>query len=334
MSIFKKPFIYQNNAKLLDKENGFRFILKDLRKTSNSKQYFKYDLFVLRETQREPFLLQTPPITINSNLMNINTNTYTMYFSLKNLEYDTDIQNFYMLLTKIEHLVIQRLLKCYKFSTDYQDNNNLLNKKEQERDNFDLFINTDNNVSLSVDINKDSTTYYNRYKQRINENEVYNDCINTEKQKVLKMNSKCQLILELPSIWFELNSDNEIKKVRLNWTAIQIRILDVCSSSRITECLIEDEVKQPLCTQISLASPLLRGKIPPPPPLPPPGFFTPKKIILNIPSKTSNPKNTEKKELKPKNTNGFKPPTLEDLLSKLKSLKKTDKDKEKDSESD
>lgn len=294
-----------SNIKLLDTNS---IILNSFRKTSSTKQIFTCDVLYLNDKKKHPFLIQTPTLTITSNILNQNNYT-NLFLGLKNLEYDNDIQKFYLFLTKIEHNITQHLFLHYQVSDSYSSFQ-ILDKFQQTNDLLNLFINTDKCVSLCINIKKNITNVYNKFKKKYEDHLVFCD------SSILNKGVRAQFIIELPNVWFELNEDNLVKRIGFNWSALQIKIVDQCS---ITECLIEDEVKP--IAKIPIPPP------PPPPPLPGIGLGSSKRISsLDILGgiaglKKSENDDNKRKYLKPKNTNGFKPPTLDDILNTLKKMK-------------
>jgi hypothetical protein len=288
--------------------------LKDICRTSKVREIYSMDVYLLDNNKRCPLLIETPVLTIGSNVFNRNSHNY-FFIALRHLEYDKGIQNFYRLITNLEYSIIQSLLQYYELSETY-NNNMILDVEEQlggETD-YNFFINTDKYVSISVEYKKEVSTLYDRFKKRYNDNE----CLD----KITK-HSRGQFILELPSIWFELNSDKKIIKVGFSWTALQIKLLDQC---RIEKCLIEDDIPIPP---------------PPPPPMlhmqhnrpmhPMMGLFgggvpkiNPNDLLAGIGGLKKGSVNEGVKPVKVIQGNGFKPPSLNDILSTLKSLKKKD----------
>jgi hypothetical protein len=290
-------------------------ILKNVCKTSTAREIYSMDVYLLDNNKRTSLLIETPVLTIGSNTFNRNNHTY-FFIALRHLEYDKGIQNFYRLITNLEYSIISSLLQYYELSETY-NNNMLLDVEEQlaEVTDYNFFINTDKYVSISVEYKKEVSTIYDRFKKRYSDGE----CLD----KITK-HSRGQFILELPSIWFELDIDKKITKIGFNWLGLQTKLLDVC---RIEKCLIEDEV--PLA---------------PPPPPPPPmpiqhnrpihpmmGLFgggipkiNPNDLLGGIGGLKKGAVIEGCKPLKVIGGNGFKPPSLNDILSTLKSLKKKD----------
>ena len=284
--------------------------LKDICKTSNIKEIYTMDVYILDDNKRCPLLIETPVLTISSNIFSRNNYNY-FFISLRNLEYDKNIQNFYRLITNLEYSIIQSLLQYYELSETYS-NNMILDVEDQisELVDYNFFINTDKYVSISVEYKKEVSTIYDRFKKRYSEDE----CL----EKINK-HSRGQFILELPSIWFKLDDDKKITKVGFSWTALQTKLLDLC---RIEKCLIEDDVL-----------PLLP---PPPPPMPfmqrpihpMMGLFgggqkiNSSDLLVGIGGLKKPSVNDQIKPNKVINNNGFKPPSLNDILSILKNLKK------------
>jgi hypothetical protein len=312
-----------NDLKNID---NLKIIFKDLRKTSNTKNTFKYDIYNFSKDIKEPFVFQTPTLTTTSNILFRNGH-HSIFLGLKNLEYEKEIQNFYVFLTKVEYLIYQKLIKLYDLSETFDSKNkNLFDRNEND---FSLFISTEQCITISTNIKMDLTNVYNRFKKQYTTDEIFNE------PSVLKKNTRCIFILELPSIWFELNSENKIEKFGLNYTALQIKILEQCA---ISQCLIEEDINEaPCCLCKKTMGPfytaqaaiqVAKGAPPPPPPPPPPGFFKLGGLSLVKLKKNENVDADKSPIFKPKNTNGFKPPTLDDILKKLKSLKKTEMEKE------
>lgn len=302
------------NLEQLNKLDTIKVLLKSCRKTSKTRSIFTYDIYYLdSDHSKHPFLIQTPVLTISSNILYQNSYS-NLFVAFRNMEYDTEIQRFYVFLTKIEYLIIQQLLNIYSFDDSYKSIQ-LLDKTSQEDSKFNMFINTDKCVTIPVNIKSNITTVFNRYKKIYKNEEVF-----SEGESVLKKNSRAQFILELPSIWIELNTENKIIKLGLNWTGIQIKLVELCV---IEQCLIQDNV---------LTRPLLGAPPPPPPPPPPPipkgglllGGGLKKIQPLDLLGGLNNLKKVDaetKKDHKPKNTNGFKPPSLDDILGILKKMK-------------
>ena len=289
--------------------------LKDICRTSNVKEIYSMDVYLLEKNKRCPLMIQTPVLTIGSNTFIRNKHTY-FFIALRHLEYDKGIQNFYRLITNLEYSIIQSLLQYYELSETY-NNNMILDLEDQltEVSDYNFFINTDKYVSISVEYKKEVSTLYDRYQKKYNED----TCL----EKITK-HSRGQFILELPSIWFELDNNKKITKIGFNWTALQTKLLDQC---KIEKCLIEDDIP-----------------IPPPPPPPPPiiqqlnrpihpmmGLFgggvpkiNPNDLLGGIGGLKKGTVIMGNKTLKVVQSNGFKPPSLNDILSTLKSLKKKD----------
>ncbi len=308
------------NNSFVTQLNKDSIILKALRKSSNTKNIYTFDIYYLKENMKQPLLIQTPTLTITSNILYQNNYT-NLLLALRNIEYDVDIQKFYLLLTKIEYIITQHLLSNYEISEDYKSFQ-ILDKSEQLNNTFNLFINTDKCVSLCVNIKKDVTNVFNRFKNKYEMNEILKE--GNIENPVLKKNTRAQFILELPTIWFEVEEIGDIQKIKrigFNWSALQIKILEQCA---IETCLIEDEIKAPLKSSIPPPPPP-----PPPPPMPGMGLMGLKRInpmdllggINNLKKIDNDSIVKPKKELKPKNTNGFKPPSLDDILNTLKKMK-------------
>jgi hypothetical protein len=287
--------------------------LKNVCKTSSVREIYSMDVYLLDNNKRCPLLIETPVLTIGSNIFNRNSHNY-FFIALRHLEYDKSIQNFYRLITNLEYSIIRSLLQYYELSQTYS-NNMLLDVEEQLSDvvDYNFFINTDKYVSISVEYKKEVSTVYDRFKKRYSDEEYLD--------KITK-HSRGQFILELPSIWFELDSNKKVIKIGFNWLALQTKLLDVCI---IEKCLIEDEV--PLA--------------PPPPPIfiqqpnrpihPMMGLFgggipkiNPNDLLGGIGGLKKGTVNEGVKPVKVIQGNGFKPPSLNDILSTLKSLKKKD----------
>jgi hypothetical protein len=288
--------------------------LRDICKTSNTNEIYTMDVYILDNNKRTPLLIETPVLTIGSNIFSRNNYNY-FFISLRHLEYDKNIQNFYRLITNLEYSIIQSLLQYYELSETYS-NNMILDVEDQISDvvDYNFFINTDKYVSISVEYKKEISTIYDRFKKRYSEDEYL--------EKIIK-HSRGQFILELPSIWFKLDNDKKITKVGFSWIAIQSKLLDLC---RIEKCLIEDDV-------LPVSPP------PPPPPMPfmqrpmhpMMGLFggggqkiNSGDLLVGIGGLKKANINDQIKPIKVINNNGFKPPSLNDILSTLKKLKKTD----------
>jgi hypothetical protein len=287
--------------------------LRDICKTSNVREIYSMDVYLLEKNNRCPLMIQTPVLTIGSNTFIRNRHTY-FFIALRHLEYDKSIQNFYRLITNLEYSIIQSLLQYYELSETY-NNSMILNVEDQlaEVSDYNFFINTDKYVSISVEYKKEISTLYDRYQKK------YSDEAFLEK---ITKHSRGQFILELPSIWFELDN-KKITKIGFNWTALQTKLLDQC---KIEKCLIEDDIP-----------------ISPPPP-PPPSMkqqnrpihpmmslfgggvpkINPNDLLEGIGGLKKGSVTEGIKPLKVIQGNGFKPPSLNDILSTLKNLKKKD----------
>ena len=301
-----------------------RIILKGICKTSKTREFFTMDVYLLYEQKRVPLLVETPVLTIASSMFEKNTRNY-FFIALRHIEYDKGIQEFYKLLTSIEYSIINKLSEVYTLSEQ-------LERLEMDKDN-NFFIDTDKNVKLSVEYKKEVVSIYDRFKNKI------------KKEEELIKHSRAQFILELPSIWFELDDKKEIIKFGLHWSALQIKIVEQCP---IEVCLFEEDKPKNLGPPIGIfGGPpigLASGQGPPiglseGPPMnkPPYGGFNPMvgfnpfnkikagDLLAGIGSlKKAEPIEKDKKEFKPKQQmGGFTPPSLDDILSKLKSLKKS-----------
>jgi hypothetical protein len=276
--------------------------LKSPSMTSKTKKVFTMDVYFLENCKRCPLLVQTPVLSIGSNIFLRNNYSY-FFISLRNLEYDKEIQDFYRLVTNIEYSIIQNLLNLYELSENY-NNTMILDITEQTKADildYNFVINTQKYVSISVEHKNDITTIYDRFKHQIGIDNIVK-------------NNRGQFILELPQIWFELDDNDKIIKIGFNWNALQIKLIQQYS---IQECLIEDEKPE--------------INIPPPPPPPPPSFMVGglKRIgavdllagIGGLKRATIDNDKPIKKAFKPPQ-NGFKPPSLDDILSRLKNLKR------------
>jgi hypothetical protein len=299
-----------------------RIVIKGICKTSKTREFFTMDVYLLHEQKRMPLLVETPVLTIASSKFEKNTRNY-FFIELRHIEYDKAIQEFYKLLTSIEHSIINKLSELYTLSQT-------LETVEMDKDN-NFFIDTDKNVKLSVEYKKEVVSLYDRFKNKI-------------KNEELIKHSRAQFILELPSIWFELDDKKEIIKFGLHWSALQIKIVEQCP---IEVCLFEEEKPKILGPPIGVGGPPIGILGGPPigilegPPLgtfkgPPYGGFNPMvgfnpfnkiqagDLLAGIGSlKKTEPIEKDKKQFKSKQTGGFTPPSLDDILSKLKSLKKS-----------
>jgi hypothetical protein len=292
-----------------------KVLVKGICKTSNTREFFTMDVYLLNEHKRVPLLVETPVLTIASSTFEKNTRNY-FFIALRHIEYDKGIQEFYKLLTSIEYSIIKKVSEIYTLSET-------LERIEMDDNNF--FIDTDKNVKLSVEYKKEVISIYDRFKNKLKRDEE------------LIKHSRAQFILELPSIWFELDDNKEIIKFGLHWSALQIKILEQCP---IEVCLFEDDKPKLLGPPIGSGGPPigLSGG----PPIgasmkkPPYGGFNPMvgfnpfnkiqagDLLAGIGSlKKAEPIEKDKKQFKPKQMGGFTPPSLDDILSKLKSLKKS-----------
>ena len=301
-----------------------RIILKGVCKTSKTREFFTMDVYLLHEQKRVPLLVETPVLTIASSIFEKNTRNY-FFIALRHIEYDKGIQEFYKLLTSIEHSIINKLSEFYTLSEQ-------LERLEMDKDN-NFFIDTDKNVKLSVEYKKEVVSIYDRFKNKL------------KKEEELIKHSRAQFILELPSVWFELDDKKEIIKFGLHWSALQIKIVEQCP---IEVCLFEEDKPKVIGPPIGLSGGppigLASGQGPPiglsgGPPMnkPPYGGFNPMvgfnpfnkikagDLLAGIGSlKKAEPTEKDKKDFKPKQQmGGFTPPSLDDILSKLKSLKKS-----------
>ena len=77
--------------------------LKDICKTSNIKEIYTMDVYILDDNKRCPLLIETPVLTISSNIFSRNNYNY-FFISLRNLEYDVFIDT--ILSVDIKHLGI------------------------------------------------------------------------------------------------------------------------------------------------------------------------------------------------------------------------------------
>jgi hypothetical protein len=283
------------------KSNNYRDIridticLRGICRSSSTKTIFNADVYFLDKCKRSSLLIQTPVLTIGSNTFLRNNHSY-FFIALRNLEYDKEIQDFYRLITNIEYSIVQNLLMKYKLSENY-NNKMILDVQDQTRVDvleYNFVINTDRNVSISVEYKSDITTIYDRFSRQIGY------------ENILK-NNRAQFILELPKIWFELDINSTITKIGFNWSGLQIKLIEQC---RIEECLIQDE-----------------SIIPPPPPPPPSSFMAGSlkrigaiDLLGGIGTLKKVTVDNNKKSFKPPQ-NGFRPPSLDDILSRLKNLK-------------
>jgi len=290
-----------------------RIILKGICKTSKTREFFTMDIYLLHEQKRVPLLVETPVLTIASSMFEKNTRNY-FFIALRHIEYDKAIQEFYKLLTSIEYSIINKLSEIYTLSET-------LDRVEMDKDN-NFFIDTDKNVKLSVEYKKEVVSIYDRFKNKI------------KKEEELIKHSRAQFILELPSIWFEIDDKKEIIKFGLHWSALQIKIVEQCP---IEVCLFEEDKPKLLGPPIGMGGPPIGLSCIQAPPMnkPPYGGFNPMvgfnpfnnikagDLLAGIGSlKKAEPIEKENKEFKTKQTGGFTPPSLDDILSKLKSLKK------------
>ena len=274
-------------------------IIKGICKTSTTREFYMMDVYLLDEKKRVPLLLETPVLTIASSIFEKGTRSY-FFIALRHIEYDKNIQEFYKLLTCIETSILNKLSEIYIISDTFE-------RVDIDREN--LFIDIDRNVKLSVEYKKEIVNIYDRFRNK--------------KEEGITKNARAQFILELPSIWFQLDDNKQIIKFGLNWSGLQIKILEQCG---VEVCLFEEDKPKIIGPPIAL----LGG--PRPPPI---GGFNPMlgfnpfnkiqagDLLAGIGSlKKAEPIEKENKLFKPKQTNGFTPPSLDDILSKLKSLKK------------
>ena len=256
--------------------------LRHLQKTSNTKPYFRIDVYYVVDGIRVPLLVETPVLTIGTDLFNTNGREY-FFLSLVNIEFDKTIQEFYQLLHTIESTITKKLKEIYPCE--------LL---EEKLDSFEP-------IRFAVEYRSDVVRVFDRFKNKI-ENTV-----------LIKKHSRAQFILELPSIWFELDHKKEVCKTGLQWSVLQIKDIQI---RPIETCLFMDERTKPIVIQ------------------PPNPFMSIKQIGMGDllggigRLKKVEPIEKEKeKEVKKKPVpimGGFLPPSLDDILSKLKSLKKSE----------
>ncbi len=271
--------------------------------TSKTKEIYTMDVYRLNNGIRFPLMIQTPVLTIGSNIFSRNNHTY-FFIALRHLEYDKGIQDFYRIITNIEYSIVQNLLKYYELSPNY-NNTMILDITEQtsEATDYNFFINTDKYISISLEYKKNITTIYDRFKRQLETNDG------------LVKNNRAQFMIELPQVWYELDNLCQIIKIGFSWSALQIKLIEQCS---IQECLIEDD--------------LPAINIPPPPP-PPPSFMLGRLKMIGAVDLLAgigglkrgdiDDNKQKKREFKPLQ-NGFKPPSLDDILGRLKTLKKKD----------
>jgi len=292
-----------------------KVLVKGICKTSTTREIFTMDVYLLHEHKRVPLLVETPVLTIASSTFEKNIRNY-FFIALRHIEYDKGIQEFYKLLTSIEYSIIEKVSETYTLS-------DTLERIEKDDNNF--FIDTDKNVKLSVEYKKEVVSVYDRFKNKL------------KKEEELIKHSRAQFILELPSVWFELDDKKEIIKFGLHWSALQIKIVEQCP---IEVCLFEDDKPKVLGPPIGSGGPPIGLSGGPPIGLsmkkPPYGGFNPMvgfnpfnkiqagDLSAGIGSlKKAEPIEKDKKQFKQKQMGGFTPPSLDDILSKLKSLKKS-----------
>lgn len=305
--------IKSSEYKSLTEEN---IVVRGICKTSTTRDIFTMDVYLLHQHKRVPLLVETPVLTIASSIFERNSRSY-FFIALRHIEYDKSIQEFYKLLSSIECSILKKLSESYVLSEKYE-------RVDMDREN-NFFIDTDKYVKLSVEYKKEIVSIYDRFK-------------NKKKDEGLIKHSRAQFILELPSVWFQLDENKQIVKFGIHWSSLQIKIVEQCP---VEVCLFEDEKPKQLGPPIGVSAGPPIGVIGGPPigidgPRPPPiGGFNPMlgfnpfnkiqagDLLAGIGSlKKGTPIEKEKKSFKPKQTNGFTPPSLDDILSKLKSLKK------------
>ncbi len=293
-----------------------KIVIKGVCKTSTTRDFYMMDVYLLEEKKRVPLLVETPVLTIASSIFEKGTRSY-FFIALRHIEYDKSIQEFYKLLTCIEISILKKLSEKYSLSETYE-------KVDIDREN--LFIDTDRYVKLSVEYKKEIVSVYDRFRNKI-------------KEEGISKHSRAQFILELPSIWFELDENKEIIKFGLNWSTLQIKLIE---QTQVETCLFEEDKPKVIGPPIGITAGPPIGITTGPPigilggPRPPPfGGFNPMigfnplnkiqagDLLAGIGGlKKTEPMEKDKKMFKPKQTNGFTPPSLDDILSKLKSLKK------------
>lgn len=289
-------------------------IMKGICKTSTTRDFYMTDVYLLEKNKRVPLLVETPVLTIASNIFDKGSRSY-FFIALKHIEYDKNIQEFYKLLVCIETFILNKLSETYILSDKYE---------RVDIDKENLFIDTDKYVKLSVEYKKEIVTIYDRFRNK--------------KEEGITKHSRGQFILELPSIWFQLDDNKQIIKFGLNWSSLQVKIIEQCA---VDICLFEEDKPKIIGPPIGITPGPPIGILGGPPtalggPKPPPiGGFNPMlgfnpfnkiqagDLLAGIGSlKKTEPIEKEKKTFKPKQTNGFTPPSLDDILNKLKSLKK------------
>lgn len=257
--------------------------LRHLQKTSNTKEYFRIDIYCIVDGIRVPLLVETPVLTIGTDRFTTNGREY-FFLSLVNIEYDKTIQEFYRLLETIESTIMKKLNDIYPCQ-----------KGEQKIDSFEP-------IRFVVEYCSDVVRVFDRFKNKI------------ENTDPIKKHSRAQFILELPSIWFELDKKKEVCKTGLHWSVLQIKDIQI---TPIETCLFVDERTKPIIKNESM---------------PPNPFMSIKQIGMGDllggigRLKKVEPLEKQKEVKKPSRPpmGGFQPPSLEDILSKLKSLKKAE----------
>lgn len=278
--------------------------IRDICKTSNTRDFFTMDIYYLDEKKRVPLLVESPILTIGSSIFNNNNRSF-FFVSLRNIEYDKNIQDFYKLITSIEYSIIKRLSDKYPLSENYINDKNIDVSKE-----YNFFIDTDKYISISVEYKKEIVSMYDRFKNKIN------------KEELIVKHNRAQFILELPSVWFELDEEKQISKIGFKWSVLQIKIVEQCS---VQICLFEDD----------------KPKMSTGPPVPSMSFGPPASIFSNIGNinplqkiqmgdllggigslRKTEPNKKEIKEIKSIEKGGIRPPSLNDILGGIGSLKK------------
>jgi hypothetical protein len=253
------------------------FLVKDVQRTSGKKEMYSIDVYY----KKRPILVQTPTLSIHTDIQH-NGPYYSIGLAMRNIEYEKTVQEFYLFLSYIEYAILQTISKRYSFAPsyvpvysirrvaddsdedDFEDN---IEEHEKDETTFERNECIENdcykNVLLRCDIKPDITSVYTRFHAKIEDSEIYSNA----KTPIYK-NVRAQFILELPKVWFELDSERRIFKLGFHWTALQIKIIDQCS---IPECVIGSEAPA-FNPNYNPANPFGPIGGPPPPPPPPPLF--------------------------------------------------------------
>ena len=169
--------------------------LKNMSRPSKQKDIYHMDVYL---SQNRPLLLETPVLTLTCDQFQRGGRHY-FFVAPRHLEYNLAVRQFCQLVTQVKSAVRRQLFQ--KYNVPPKD----LQEQEQEHEQ------EEGCESLAVEYKVNVTTVYNRFKEPLA----------AAQMPPLQKHNRAQFILELPSVWFELDGEAKDQIVKIGFFIIE-----------------------------------------------------------------------------------------------------------------